>query len=190
MSASATITRPTDRRARADADGEFQDLDATRGGRQVRGGRVTPAERYTRTGGARRSVGRHPADGRPIGRPNPITPARQASPAGTRCAAPAHPDGVYRRRRAGAAGILVGVGLAVAVWILGIVGNDYAESVTPTPAATEVTHVRQGDSLSSIAARVAPDLPRQTVIDAIVALNDLPSSGLQAGQPLLTPDYR
>jgi hypothetical protein len=44
--------------------------------------------------------------------------------------------------------------------------------------------------LSSIAARVAPDMPRQTVIDEIVELNDMPSSGLRVGQPLLTPAYR
>ena len=51
-------------------------------------------------------------------------------------------------------------------------------------------HVRAGDSLSSIAQRVAPDVARQTVIDEIVDLNDLPSSGLRVGQPLLTPTYR
>ena len=76
------------------------------------------------------------------------------------------------------------------VWVIGIVGNNYADSVSPQPVSTQVVHVRAGDSLSSIAARVAPDMPRQTVIDEIVELNDMPSSGLRVGQPLLTPAYR
>ncbi|MET9203222.1 LysM peptidoglycan-binding domain-containing protein, partial [Gordonia sp. NPDC003585] len=97
---------------------------------------------------------------------------------------------VYARRRATALGVLAGLALAVSVWVIGIVGNNYAESQTPSPTSTQVTHVRAGDSLSTIAARVAPDVPRQVVIDEILELNDLESSGLRVGQPLLTPAYR
>ena len=43
---------------------------------------------------------------------------------------------------------------------------------------------------NSIAGRVAPEMPREVVIDEIVAMNDLGSSALQVGQPLLTPRYR
>ena len=35
-----------------------------------------------------------------------------------------------------------------------------------------------------------PETPREVVIDEIVAMNDLGSSALQVGQPLLTPRYR
>jgi hypothetical protein len=164
-----------------------------------------PAERASRAGGrgstasvtrTRERVVRplggdiaRPADRRPPSRRRPVVESQRTA-VGTRCASPAQPATVYRRRRTAALGILVGVGLAVMVWVIGIVGTNYAESVTPSPVGTEVVHVRQGESLSAIATRVAPDLPRQTVIDEIVALNDMDSSGLRAGQPLLTPDYR
>ena len=136
---------------------------------------------------------------RPAGRtdrPADLTAAGVGA-GGTRCAQPVGHrggrtpiSGIHARRRATAVGVLVGVALAVTVWVIGIVGNNYADSVTPQPVSTQVVHVRAGDSLSSIAARVAPDMPRQTVIDEIVELNDMPSSGLRVGQPLLTPAYR
>lgn len=109
--------------------------------------------------------------------------------AGTRCAAPVSAQRI-RTRRAGAVAVLVGIALALTVWIIGVLGQSYADSVTPQPVATEVIHVRQGDSLSTIAARVAPDMPGETVIKEILRLNDLQSSGLWVGQPLLTPEYR
>lgn len=111
------------------------------------------------------------------------------TPRGTRCSGEAAVT-VYRRRRAAALAVLVGAGLAVAVWVIGIVGADYQRSVMPAPVSTEVIHVRAGDSLSTIAGRVAPGMPEQAVIDEIVDLNDLPSSGLRVGQPLLAPTYR
>ena len=76
------------------------------------------------------------------------------------------------------------------MWVFGVVGQNYSDSLTPSAVSAEVVHVRSGDSLSSIAGRVAPEMPREVVIDEIVAMNDLGSSALQVGQPLLTPRYR
>lgn len=129
-----------------------------------------------------------PADGRPLG-------SRTAAPrvGGTRCATTAAPrvaHHVYAGRRAAALAVLVGVALAGLVWVIALVGSDYAAAVSPAPTGTEVVHVRAGDSLSSIAQRIAPDLPRQAVIDEIVARNDLSGSALQVGQALVAPAYR
>ena len=111
-------------------------------------------------------------------------------PAGTRCAGGVGEMVAARRRRAAVLAVLAGVGLALTVWVVGTVGADYQRASMPSSTSTQVVHVRSGESLSSIAARVAPDMPRQTVIDEIIDLNDLPSSGLRVGQPLVTPAYR
>lgn len=111
-------------------------------------------------------------------------------PAGTRCAGGVGELVAARRRRAAVLAVLAGIGLALTVWVVGTVGADYQRASVPSSTSTQVVHVRSGESLSSIAARVAPDVPRQTVIDEIIDLNDLPSSGLRVGQPLVTPAYR
>lgn len=86
--------------------------------------------------------------------------------------------------------VLTGVALALLVWLVAVAGSDYQQSTTPTPTATEVVHVRAGESLNSVAARVAPDLPRQAVIEEITKMNEMTGSGLQIGQALLVPAYR
>ncbi|GEM_PF-932207 len=111
-------------------------------------------------------------------------------PAGTRCAGGVGELVAARRRRAAILAVLAGIGLALTVWVVGTIGADYQRANMPASTSTQVVHVRSGESLSSIAARVAPDMPRQTVIDEIIDLNDLPSSGLRVGQPLVTPAYR
>ncbi len=95
---------------------------------------------------------------------------------------------VFRRRR-GVAAVLVGSALAVLVWFFAIVGGNYEASTTPQPSSSSVSYVRSGDSLSSVASRVAPQMPQQTVIADIMALNKLESSGLTVGQALVTPVY-
>ena len=95
---------------------------------------------------------------------------------------------VYRRRR-GVAGVLVGAALAGLVWFFAIVGSDYEAATAPEPTSTAVVHVRAGESLSSVAARVAPQMPTQTVIAEIVELNHLGQAGLRVGQALVTPVY-
>lgn len=141
-----------------------------------------------------RPVDNRPAGNRPVGG-SPLTPrvggTHCGSAVGARGRGPVGPDAaVFRRRRRTAVAVLAGVGLAFVVWVFGVVGQNYSDSMTPAAVSAEVVHVRAGDSLSTIAGRVAPEMPRDIVIDEIVAMNDLPSSALQVGQPLLTPRYR
>lgn len=153
------------------------------GGSRYRGvsGRVGP-------GGGLRDVrrGRGPVDTRPAGRREvPVG----APPSGTRCVSPT--SGRRRARTRGtSAAILTGTALALLVWLVGVAGNGYEDAVGSTPNATQVVHVRAGESLNSVAARVAPDLPRQAVIDEIIELNGMTGSSVSVGQALVTPAYR
>ncbi|AFA73159.1 putative peptidoglycan-binding LysM domain protein [Gordonia polyisoprenivorans VH2] len=142
----------------------------------------------------RRTLERDPARRRPA-YAGPARPGARRLPAvaGTRCATPVGPRVTAHRtaRRTGAmVAVLTGVALALLVWLVAVAGSDYQQSTTPAPAATEVVHVRAGESLNSVAARVAPDLPRQAVIDEIARMNEMSGSGLQVGQALLVPAYR
>ena len=96
---------------------------------------------------------------------------------------------VFARRRA-SAGILVGAVLAGLVWVFVIVGGDYEAASAPDPVATSVVHVRGGETLHAVAARVAPDVPRQAVINQLRALNGMTSVTLTVGQALVVPVYR
>ncbi|GAB24483.1 hypothetical protein GOPIP_068_00540 [Gordonia polyisoprenivorans NBRC 16320 = JCM 10675] len=142
----------------------------------------------------RRTLERDPARRRPAYAGPARTGARRLpAVAGTRCATPVGPRVTAHRtaRRTGAmVAVLTGVALALLVWLVAVAGSDYQQSTTPAPAATEVVHVRAGESLNSVAARVAPDLPRQAVIDEIARMNEMSGSGLQVGQALLVPAYR
>src|SRR5690606_2534315 len=93
-------------------------------------------------------------------------------------------------RRRWAAGLLTGVALAALVAVLGVIGSDYEKSVSGVPSQTEVVHVRSGESLSSLAERIAPELPAAAVIATVRDLNDLTATGLRPGQALLVPAYR
>ncbi|WOC14397.1 hypothetical protein MP11Mi_35190 [Gordonia sp. MP11Mi] len=95
---------------------------------------------------------------------------------------------IARRRVVGA--LLLGSVLAGTVWLLAIVGSNYADAATPnTPGVTEVVHVRSGESLSDVARRIAADLPVAGVVEQLRELNHLESSGLRIGQPLIAPAY-
>lgn len=82
------------------------------------------------------------------------------------------------------------------VWLLGIalaagVGGAAASAHADGPvAATEVRRVvvESGDTLWAIAADVAaPDEDVRDVVLSLIALNELPSGGLQAGQTIVVP---
>jgi len=108
----------------------------------------------------------------------------------TRGAATVYSAAVERRRRWMGA-LLVGGALAAMVWLMAIVGGGLQDAGTPaSPAATEVVYVRSGESLTALAARIAPELPAAGVIAQVRALNSLESSGLRVGQALVVPDYR
>lgn len=105
--------------------------------------------------------------------------------------APAAATFAKRRRIAGiAAGLLVGLGLALGLTVMGIIGSDYERAATAAPAATQVVHVRSGESLTSLAGRIAPEQSAAAVIATVRELNDLSTSALRPGQALVVPAYR
>ncbi|GAC58320.1 hypothetical protein GOHSU_37_00160 [Gordonia hirsuta DSM 44140 = NBRC 16056] len=93
-------------------------------------------------------------------------------------------------RRVWAVAVLTGVALAALVLLLGALGSDYERAATGAPAQTQVVHVRSGESLSSLAARLAPEQSAAAVIAAIRELNGLEGVGLRPGQALVVPAYR
>ena len=88
--------------------------------------------------------------------------------------------------------VLVAGLLAGMAWLVLLIGGDAGETAAgpAAPAATSVVYVRSGESLSSLAERIAPDLPVDGVIAQVRELNGLESSGLVVGQPLVVPDYQ
>ncbi|MER7798138.1 LysM peptidoglycan-binding domain-containing protein [Microbacterium sp. NPDC096154] len=116
-----------------------------------------------------------------------ITAYEVTAPA-ARVAAPATRLRLTRRGRrvlAALAAAPVAAGLALAV-ISG--GNALASREEGAPAGTfDVVTVMPGDSLWSIAQEVAPAADPRDVVDAIIALNQLPGSVVAAGERLSIP---
>ena len=100
-----------------------------------------------------------------------------------------HPAPAVRLTRRGRA-VLV---LLLAALLLGAfsLGNDatQAAGVVSEGAASQLeqTTVQPGESLWSVAQRIAPDNDPREVVAQIQRLNDLESSQLQVGQHLLLP---
>lgn len=78
----------------------------------------------------------------------------------------------------------VGAAVCVAVVGLGMLGNASAEDV---PTRTEVVRVQPGESLSDVAARMAPSSDQGAVIERIQELNSGVANGVRPGQPLRVP---
>lgn len=98
--------------------------------------------------------------------------------------APASGARLTRRGRLVALAVLVA--LLFAAFSFGRSGSQAATSPEPRPAVVQTT-VQPGESLWTVAKRVAPESdPRQTV-EQLRRMNDLRGSGLQAGQQLLLP---
>ena len=90
--------------------------------------------------------------------------------------------GRVRLTRRGRALVIV---LVVAMFLL--VAPGLARGDGPDRPAPRVTHVVEpGDTLWSIARRVAPGQDPRPVVDGLIAANDL-RGGLQAGQELSIP---
>ena len=67
-------------------------------------------------------------------------------------------------------------------------GRSVSEAAAPSAQPAEhVVTVEQGDSLWTLARRVAPDHDPRDVVAQIRDLNDLQSSGLVPGQQLVLP---
>jgi hypothetical protein len=119
----------------------------------------------------------------------PATPVRlppvDLRPVGARVVRPARPGPRLTRRGrvvAGMVALLVTVTTLLAVTERVEVLQQPA-SVVPATAPAEVV-VAPGETLWSIAERVAPDRDPRIVVDQIRRINDLPSGDVQAGQTL------
>ncbi|PVZ14324.1 LysM peptidoglycan-binding domain-containing protein [Actinomycetospora cinnamomea] len=131
---------------------------------------------------------------RPAGRRGPavlppvrprVAAGRDPRPAGGP-ARPAVAPAVLRRRRVLAAavlGVVLGVLLGVLVALLVPVGAATA----PAPAGTTVAVVEAGESLSDVAARVAPGADTGAVVARIRELNTLEHAAVAPGRPLVVP---
>ncbi|MGH3861176.1 LysM peptidoglycan-binding domain-containing protein [Actinokineospora sp.] len=86
--------------------------------------------------------------------------------------------------------VLVGLAVVVALAILGL--GSFAGSVTQAevPSTTTVVRVEPGETLSDLAARMAPDSDVSAVVDRIRKLNALDGSMVRPGQPLTVPFSR
>jgi hypothetical protein len=95
---------------------------------------------------------------------------------------PWRPREEVNRMRPRTRGRVLAVGLVVAVFLL--VAPGLARGDGPDRPAPRVTYVVEpGDTLWSIARRVAPDQDPRPVVDGLIEANNL-RGGLQAGQEL------
>jgi LysM repeat protein len=101
---------------------------------------------------------------------------------------------VHLTRRGRALAILVFAAVLLGAFSLGRTASQAAAPSAPAASASvdEATSVHQatvqpGDSLWSVARRVAPDNDPREVVEQIRRLNDLPSANIQVGQQLLLP---
>ena len=132
--------------------------------------------RTRRPAGARRPALRRPG-GRPLSYADAPAPVR-LSRASHR---PSHGQVVRRRAVAWVVLTLLAV-LAVA----GLVALRAAGAAV-VPSATSVVQVQEGESLSTLAGRVAPDAPTAAVVERIVSLNGLTGATVRPGESLVVP---
>ena len=103
---------------------------------------------------------------------------------------PIHPVPAARRTRITRRGRLVllvlAVGLLLAAISMGRTGSQAATAVENGPSLQQTT-VQPGETLWSVAQRIAPKNDPREIVAQIRRINHLPSSGLQVGQQLLLP---
>lgn len=124
---------------------------------------------------------------RPAGRPAAVEPRSVHIGAG--------PHGNARRRAYAYSGPVVGRGgvmsvVAVVVVLAAVIllaAQVRSIGAATVPGAVGTVEVSAGESLSTIAADIAPDSPTHQVIDRIMELNDLDGAGLHVGQSLVVP---
>ena len=98
------------------------------------------------------------------------------------------PRPVRLTRRGRVVVLLALLTLTLVAFSLGRVGSEASPRTTESRTTTTAsTVVQPGESLWSVAKRVAPGHDPRAVIDQIAELNNLSSSGLRAGQLLVIP---
>jgi LysM repeat protein len=91
-------------------------------------------------------------------------------------------------RRGRALLVLVVAAVLLTAFSLGRTGSQAADVLgAPGAAAPSSTTVQPGDSLWTVAQRIAPEHDTREVVAQIQRLNDLDSATLQVGQLLLLP---
>lgn len=140
-----------------------------------------------------RSVGTRVVGGRPVG-----APARNARPGarGPAIAPLRYRGAALRMSRAAHRPKSVSIGVTIALAVLsglitlwlGVIGHFSGESsASNLPDRLAVVQVQAGETLESVAGRVAPDLPANQVMQRIQELNQLEAGSLEAGQTLISP---
>ncbi|MGV9677441.1 LysM peptidoglycan-binding domain-containing protein [Nocardia sp. NPDC003482] len=97
-----------------------------------------------------------------------------------------HPMRRVERARVGFATLAV-TALLTAVVVAALVGVAQLRSPADTPGPTTVVQVQEGESLSEIAERVAPDAPVRDTVRKIVDLNGLRGAEVTTGRTLIVP---
>jgi hypothetical protein len=119
---------------------------------------------------------------RPAGRPRSISVPSRPEPTACRVRPARHPLLQL---------FAIGALAALAVICLGLLYQRGAGgAVADVPSRTVLVHVREGDTLSSVADRSAPSGDRAAVMSRIVELNRLTDAQIVPGQPLVVPDGR
>lgn len=98
----------------------------------------------------------------------------------------------HRRRRTITPVTTVGLALLAAlitVWLGAVAqfGEAIQGATVPTPSKLAVVQVKTGETLQTVAARIAPDAPVGQTVQQIRELNKLESVALTAGQTLIAP---
>lgn len=133
-----------------------------------------PSQTPRRRGVDRSGVWRRPA-GAPASVPRRATAVSRASHAPVR--GMQHPAGIRA---------IVAITILLAVFIFAAAQVRSIGAVT-VPDAVATVEVASGDTLSSIAHEVAPDVPVNQVVDRIIALNGLDGPAVYTGQSLMVP---
>ncbi|MCX5045933.1 LysM peptidoglycan-binding domain-containing protein [Aldersonia sp. NBC_00410] len=159
---------------------------ASRPGQAPAEARIATVPRPAHVAGSRRR--------RPPGAPLPYRERSYASRQATsqRGRHPLGPDPrrLGQPRDVGFAGMVV-AGLMTALVVAAILGLAHlrATPAATAPADTAVVAVRDGESLSDIARRIAPDAGVGATVDRIITLNGMSGAGVRSGQLLVVPAF-
>lgn len=82
---------------------------------------------------------------------------------------------------------LLAGGITLWLGLVAQIGASGAEQPVQMPTRLSVVEVQTGETLQSIAARVAPDVPADSVVERIRELNKLDAAAVRAGQTLIAP---